>query len=48
MLHPQAYQCNPHPAAESGEDRFSTGFDQLDDIRVQPDGSHCHDDEEFA
>ena len=48
MLHPQAHQRDSHPAAESGEDGLPAGFDQLDDIGVQSDGSHCHDDEELA
>ena len=48
MLHPQAYQRNSHPAAESGEDRFASGPDQFYDVCVQTDRSHCHDDEKFA
>ena len=48
MLHAKAYKGNPDPAEEACEDGLSSGFDQLDDIGVQPDRSHCHDDQEFA
>src|SRR5699024_4187550 len=48
VLHAKAYKGNPRPAAEPCEDGFSSGFDQLDDICVQSDRSHCHDNEKFA
>ena len=48
MLHPEAHKGDTKPAAEAGEDRFSAGSDQFDDICVKPDGSHCHNDEELA
>src|SRR5699024_5451017 len=36
------------PAAEACEDRFSAGLYELDDVRIQTDGSHGHDNKEFA
>ena len=48
MLHSEAHQRNPEPAAETSEDGLPAGLYELDDVRVQADGGHCHDDEELA
>ena len=48
MLHQQADAGDAGPAAESEEKGLAAASDQLDDIGVQPDGCHGHDDEEFG
>ena len=48
MLHAKAHQCDTHPAAKSGEDGFPSGAHEFDNIRVQADGSHRHDNEKFT
>ena len=48
MLHAKAHQGDSKPAAEACEDRFSAGLYELDDVRIQTDGSHGHDNKEFA
>ena len=48
MLHSQTHQGDPDPAAESGEDRFSSGADQLNDVCIDTDCSHCHDNKKLA
>ena len=48
MLHAEAHRRDSEPAAEPCEDRFPSGLYELDDVRVQTDGGHGHDDQEFA
>ena len=48
MLHHKTDKSNADPAAESGENRFHSGPDELDNIRIQTDCGHCHDDQKFA
>ena len=47
-LHHKAHSNNAYPAGESHEDWFGAGLDQFYKIGVQTDGSHRHDDHEFA
>ena len=48
MLHQQAHSRDTNPAAKPHKDRFSSGFHKLDDVGVQADCRHCHDNKEFA
>ena len=48
MLHKQADDSDAHPAAGTQKQRLSAAFYQLDEITVSADGSHCHDNKEFA
>ncbi len=47
MLHQQAHSRDTNPAAKPHKDRFSSGFHKLDDVGVQADCRHCHDNKEF-
>ena len=48
MLHQQAHARNADPAAKAHDERLSAGPDELDDVRVQSDGTHGHHDQELA
>ena len=47
MLHQQADDGDAHPAAGTQHDGLAARFDQLDDVAVEADGGHGHDDHEF-
>ena len=48
MLYGKAYAGNGNPAAKSHDNRFAAVFDKVDNVRVQSDCSHCHNDKEFT
>ena len=48
MLHCKTDDCDSNPAGSSKKDWFSTGFDQFNNIAVQTDRSHSHDNEELG
>ena len=48
MLYSKAYAGDCHPAGKAHDNRFAAVFDEVDDVGVQPDCSHCHDDEKFT
>ena len=48
MLHQQAHARDADPAAKAHDERLAAGFDELDDVRVQADGTHGHHDQELA
>ena len=48
MLHQQADGGDAHPAAGTQQQGLAAAFHQLDEIAVQPDGRHGHDNEELA
>ncbi len=48
LLNHQGSNRQDEPADKSQQDRFSTIFNKLYNICVEPDGSHGHDDNEFA
>ena len=48
MLHAKAYQGNSDPAGHPHENRLSPCLNQLDNIRMQPYGCHCHDNKELG
>ena len=48
MLEPQAYQGDSRPAAESGKDWFASGLYQFNDVCVQTNGSHCHNNKKLT
>ena len=48
MLHQQADAGDGNPAEKTKKDGFSAGTDQFDNIGVQTDGRHGHNDEEFG
>ena len=47
MLHDEAHQRDGCPAAGTEQDGLASRSDELDDIAVEADGRHRHDDEEF-
>ena len=48
MLHGKTGDRDTDPTAETKSEWLAAGFDQLDDIRIQPDCTHGEDDEELA
>ena len=48
LLHKKAYRGYSHPAAESHEDRFSSGFYQFHKIGVKSNSRHGHDNKKLA
>ena len=48
VLHQQADTCDSCPAAETHEQRFSTGTNQLDNVAVKTDGRHGNYNEELT
>ena len=48
VLHQQAHARDADPAAKAHDERLAAGLDELDDVRVQSDGTHGHHDQELA
>ena len=48
VLHQQTDNCDRCPAAKTKRNGFSAVFHKPDDVRVQSDGGHGHDNEELA
>ena len=48
VLHAQAYRRDGHPAAEAHKDGLAAALYQLDQVGVQADGPHGHDDKELG
>ena len=48
MLHSEANNGDSNPAACAEQKWFSAGFDQLYNITVQSNRSHCHNDKELG
>lgn len=48
VLHCKAYSGNGNPTAETEKYRLAPCFDELNNICVKTDGSHCHNDEKLA
>lgn len=47
-LHTKAYQSDGNPAAKCHKDWLTAGFYKFDDMSIQPNGRHCHNDKKFA
>ena len=48
MLHSKTYKRYADPAAKTCEDWFRACFYKVNDICIQPDRRHSHDDQKFA
>ena len=48
MLHAQAHAGDGNPAHKAHDDGLAAGADHLDQVGVQADGRHGHDDEELG
>ncbi len=48
MLHHKRYERNADPAGEAQQNGTTACFYKLNDIGVESDGTHCHDNEKLG